>query len=136
MPNCGQGPPFLDTSRDVPLTAETASDSANSLCAAVCSALTGWNSQAIVWEELLVKHRREGPYSRLYTLPLSNKHWDYPEELELELSCQPHCTNLSITCQHSNVLACKGFSSGPLGSVPWSSSQTGRRHYLPRTRGV
>ncbi len=61
---------------------ETASDSANCLCAAVCAVLTGWNDQASVLEEFLVKHRREGPNSHLYSLPLSDKHWESPEELE------------------------------------------------------
>ena len=58
--------PSLETSQYFPLTAETACDCDNCLCAAICSILTGWNSQASILEELLVKHRHDGPHSHLY----------------------------------------------------------------------
>ncbi len=44
--------------------------------------LTGWNDQAGLLEELLVSHRRGGPYSYLYGLPLADPSWKHPEQLE------------------------------------------------------
>ena len=74
--------PSLDTQRFVPKTVDFASATANCLCAAISMVLTGWNDQAGLLEELLVSHRRGGPYSYLYGLPLADPSWKHPEQLE------------------------------------------------------
>ena len=74
--------PSLDTRQFVPRTVDSASSTANCLWAAICTVLTGWNKHARVLEELLVSHRRGGPYFHLYRLPLADPLWQHPEQLE------------------------------------------------------
>ncbi len=74
--------PSLDIRQFVPRTSDSASATANCLCAAICTVLTGWNKHAWVLEDLLISHRRGGPYSHFYGLPLADPLWRHPEQLE------------------------------------------------------
>ena len=83
--SCFSEPP-LDTQGFVPVTMDSASAYFNCLCSAIHTVLTGCNKRADVLEELLLTHRRGGPYSYLYNLPWADPMRSHPEHLEYACS--------------------------------------------------